>query len=267
MLEASANTLGKMRSKAGASLERPVKAIVYASKGDMDVALPFRSETTSREVRWAGMAFPDMDVVVLLGSSTGLRDVTAHELTHLLTAQLTSNPFTSIPAWLNEGLSMYAENEPSPSFRAALNAAAKSSKLISVRAASSMPGKPEDIGAFYGEAQSLVRYLVDTHGSEKMSQLLGAFKRGASTDVALTQVYGFDADGLDARWRATIGAPALGAPVREDSGQPVPRQPAAVSPVGQPESDERAALYVVLAASAVFVSMAFLSGILLVRRR
>ena len=39
-----------------------------------------------------------------------------------------------------------------------------------------------------------------------MLDLLTLFKQGSTYDEALTAVYGFDIDGLDARWRETLAS-------------------------------------------------------------
>lgn len=238
------STLTKMKADAGESLERPVKAWVYASKRDMDVALPFQSQTTSRDIVTQGEAFSQADEVMILGSDPDVGPTMAHELTHLITDQLTSNAFAGIPAWLNEGLSMYAEGELRSTNRNALNTAIRNNSLLSLRTISSLPGKPDAVNLFYGESYSIVRYLIDTYGSGKMSELLATFKQGTSTNEALTKVYGFSVDGLEAKWRASIGASA--------------------SPAG---SESRTVLYIALAASAAVLSIAFLGAMVFARRR
>jgi hypothetical protein len=40
-----------------------------------------------------------------------------------------------------------------------------------------------------------------------MLELLTILKQGSTYDEALTEVYGFDIDGLDACWRATLSNP------------------------------------------------------------
>lgn len=276
VLQASLDTLAKMKSKAGQAMERPVKVYVYGSKQEMDVALPFRSETTTRDLITQGEAFSEADLVMILGADPEVVGTTAHELTHLITNQLTDNPFAGIPAWLNEGLSMYAEGELRASNQRAVDDAVRRNALLSLRAASGLPGKPEQVNLFYGEAYSVVRYMVDTYGPEKMSQLLATFKQGSNVNDALIKVYGFDLDGLESRWRAAIGASAPDKVSQAESTKPggvptiVPfgaNQPAP-APAGAPADDTaRAALYLVLAASVVFLSLAFLVGLLFVRRR
>ncbi len=236
VLAAAWETLARMKASAGVSLERPAKIYLYRTAQDMNLALPFMSETTSREVTWGGMAFPNVDEVIMRGSGSYLELITAHELTHLLTHQLTDNPFSHIPAWLNEGLSMYAGGQ-FPSNQQAVSDAIHKNTLLSLRAISSLPGKPEEIDLFYGEAFSVVSYLIDTYGPDQMSRLLATFKEGNNTNDALMKAYGFDIDGLEAKWRASIGAPV---PVAA-SGQVGPSQPQFIptfAPIGsgQPQT-------------------------------
>ena len=56
----------------------------------------------------------------------------------------------------------------------------------------------------YAQSYHLVELLIANYGQDKMLELLGVFQEGSSYDGALQQVYGFDMDGLDLRWRASI---------------------------------------------------------------
>jgi len=47
----------------------------------------------------------------------------AHELTHLITAQMTLNPYNDIPTWLDEGLAMYNQGPLDSTFVTNLNLA------------------------------------------------------------------------------------------------------------------------------------------------
>ena len=58
----------------------------------------------------------------------------------------------------------------------------------------------------YAESASIVSFLVEEFGWEKMRQLLAAFKDGATNDDALKQAYSFDVNGLELRWKKHIGA-------------------------------------------------------------
>ena len=279
VFRSSQATLAKMKTEAGQSLQQPVRVWVYRDKQEMDVALPFQSQTTSQDIITQGQAFPDANEVFILGSDPAVVSTTAHELTHLITEQLTSNAFSRIPTWLNEGLSMYAEGELRPANQSALNAAIRNNSLLNLRAMSSLPGRPEQVNLFYGEAYSIVRYLIDTYGSEKMSELLATFKQGTSTSDALMKVYGLSLDQLEANWRAAIGAqpaPSAGAETGASSQpQNIPtivpfgsKQPQTAPTAEQPQApSNNTTVYVVLAASAVVLSLVFVVGLAFARRR
>ena len=51
-----------------------------------------------------------------------------------------------------------------------------------------------------------MEYLLDNYSGDKMLNLLTLFKQGNTYDEALTEAYGFDIDGLDARWRESLVA-------------------------------------------------------------
>ena len=164
-----------------------------------------------------------------------------------------------------------------PPNQTAVQDAIRRSSLLNLRAAPALPGKPEQVNLFYGEAYSAVRYLIDTYGPVRMSQFLATFKEGTSAAQALTRVYGFDVDGLEAQWRAAIGA----APVERGGAQGGPRQaekvptivpfganePAPAAAGSAAEDQSRIVLYLQLAASGAVLSLAFLGGLLFVRRK
>ncbi len=71
---------------------------------------------------------------------------------------------------------------------------------------SSFPADPDRASLAYAQSLSLVSYLVDTYGWNKMRELIALFKEGSTYDNALKEVYTFDTDGLEEQWRAHIGA-------------------------------------------------------------
>ena len=82
-------------------------------------------------------------------------------------------------------------------------------RLLRLKSMTNRPGVPADVILFYGQARSLVRFMVNKYGSEKMRNLLSFIKKGQYIDTALMEVYGIDRDGLDNEWRRSIGAPSL----------------------------------------------------------
>ena len=80
---------------------------------------------------------------------------------------------------------------------------------------------PDKAYLSYSQSYSLTKYLIKTHGQEKMTALLVSLRDGTTIDEALLQTYGFDIDGLEQAWRQAIGAQPR--PVTaQPTGQPTP---------------------------------------------
>jgi hypothetical protein len=154
-----------------------------------------------------GVAYTEFGIVAIGIAPDNLewgKRVVAHELAHLVTYQMTYNPYGDLPTWLNEGISTYAEGELPASAQEILDEAVRGYGLISVRSlGSNFPARGE-ITLHYAESYSLVKFLIEHYGREQLLQLLGAYKRGMGYDDALLEVYNFDSDGLDAAWRASL---------------------------------------------------------------
>jgi hypothetical protein len=216
-LRVASDTLDRMSALLGAQVDFPVKVWVYDNNADMLAALPRRSEGQEIEKRTAGVRVAS-DTVLMLADGGG--DILRHELTHVVTKVAGVGPYGDLPAWLDEGTAMYAQSEPGEGFTSALDGAIDRDRLLSVRSMTSPTGDPDKVTLFYGEAWSLVSFLVNEYGEAKFAQLYAVFKGGSTTDNALQQVYGFDQDGLEDAWRASLGL--------------APRQRATVTPTATP---------------------------------
>ena len=204
LITASQQALERLAQDTGAHLEKPVNIYIYASSKDLRGAMTFPREWTG------GVAFTEYSIIALGVSPKqldwGKRSV-AHELGHLVTHQITFSPYGAIlPTWLDEGLAMYAEGEPDPYLQSQLEKAINKEKLISVRSLSSpFSAKTEEAYISYAQSQSIVAFLIQDYGKDKILHLLNLFKQGSTYDEALIQVYGFDQDGLDELWQRHIG--------------------------------------------------------------
>ncbi len=208
---AGQEALARLQSEAGITLDKPVRVYVYQSAADMAGALMRRSEGYDDRVLTLGVAVAD-DTLLLLGSHADARQTLAHELSHIVIGLATENPYTPLPRWLDEGLAMHAEGALPAGNELALRSAIERDALISVRSLSGYTGDASQVDLYYGEAYSLVDYLLTTFGREKMSELLSVFKEGASQEDALQRVYGLTLDELDARWRESLGLAARATP-------------------------------------------------------
>jgi hypothetical protein len=197
LLTASLEGLEGLEAKTGARLTAPVRVYVYADTEDMLEAMIFPQD-------WTGAAtYTDYATIIIGLSSDGEwnTDTMVHELAHVVSYQMTRGPYSSLPVWLSEGFSMYAEGEMDLYFTSTLVSALNDDATITVRSLSCpFSADPALSYLAYAQSYSLVDYLVATYGQTGILELLDVFKRGADYDEALREVYGFDMDGLYGRW-------------------------------------------------------------------
>ncbi len=169
--------------------------LVYASSDDLKGAMIFPQE-------WTGGAAYLSYATIVIGINQANLDWGAgamvHELTHLVTHQMTRNPYGSLPNWLVEGLSMYAEGDLEFSFRATLVQALEDRSVISVRSlCSPFSANADESYLAYAQSYSLVDYLSEVHGQAHLAALLSVFKGGSDYDDAFMEIYGFNMEQLN----------------------------------------------------------------------
>ena len=194
--------LARLAEDTGAYLEKPVEVYIYANAKDLQGAMIYPQEWTG------GVAFVRHGTIAI-GIAPGDLDwgkrAVAHELTHLVIHQMTLNPYSNLPTWLDEGLAMHTEGPLEPEYEVFLDSAIAEGSLISVRSISSpFSAYAEESLLSYAQSYSLVEFLIHNYGQAKMLELLKTFKQGSGYDGALEKVYGFDMDGLDSLWRDYI---------------------------------------------------------------
>jgi hypothetical protein len=209
LMDAVQEALSRLANNTGAALEDPIRLYIYASSGDLRGSMIFPQEWTG------GVAFTQYGIIAIgiAPNSSGLewgKRAIAHELTHLVINQMTFNPYNSLPVWLDEGLAMTAEGELEPEFVSSISKARSENVLISVRSlASPFSANTEESLLGYAESYEVVTYLINEFGREKMLALLNTFEQGSGYDEALNKVYGFDMDGLNAKWKAALEGVAV----------------------------------------------------------
>ncbi len=202
--DAAAQALVRLSSDVGITTDKPVNIYIYANTNDLQASILYAPS-------WVGgQAFPETNIVII-GISTDQLDwgksTEAHELTHVLVGHLTFSCLGFIPTWLNEGLAMYGQGGPEAAQVTQFNQAKSSNQLLAL---SSLAGAFSDeanrANLSYTEAYSVVNYLIQTYGRDKMTALLISLRDGNTIDQALQSAYGFDTNGLEDAWRASISA-------------------------------------------------------------
>jgi hypothetical protein len=208
-----------MGSLLGTQVDFPVKVFLYKTASDMQpVLLGGQLSPQAGVITLGEVVVSDTAVVA---HDVSAPDILRHELSHIVMHSAVSGPYRNLPAWLEEGVAVYGQSEPLPDMTSALEAAIQSNRPFTVRALSSasVAESGGNVGLFYGQSYSIVRFLIDEYGEAKFRDLLAAFRDGNRTDDALMQVYGFDQDGLENAWRQSVGLPERAV----EGGQEQPR--------------------------------------------
>jgi hypothetical protein len=206
-------SLDTLESDFGVMLEDSIKIFIYADHDD------FLGAYFTSGQEWAGGAAFDEYGVVMMTVDPRQPEwgtvITTHEMTHLVIHRATENPFGSdltLPRWLDEGIAVYSSGEiyTRSDFDVLLKRAIKNDELLTLRTLSSpFPADPDEAVLSYAQSGAVVKFIIDTYGSEAMAELLNALAEGALYDEALVQALGVDTDGLDNAFRASLDLPPL----------------------------------------------------------
>ena len=253
ILEAAEETLESMAPVLGIEPTEPLRIVSYNNYRHMSAALPFRSQAVREQLQTSGMAFDDERVLLVLGFDATVKGTVSHEFIHLLVAEAAGRTRTQVPAWLNEGLAEYGNIDPTADYEAALRYGIFTRRLRPLWFQHAFSGSPEDIIIAYGQGHSVVTFLVDRFGPEKIAELFQALQRKLNIDAALEEVYGLDQYGVDSEWRKAIGldplpppgelerqmqqiaSPEPGEQAEEGAATPVSAADAEPDPAGTPE--------------------------------
>ena len=219
VLDAITQTLNHIGPILGADIETPIRVTMYNNPKEMLGALPPGSTTHRRELITEGQAFSDLGTLITLGSGRLAAGTASHEVTHILVYRAGAGVFGRVPSWLNEGLAEYGNIAPGFTYDIALEFAIGTDRLLPITSARTLPSNSEEVIIFYGEARSIVRFMIARFGPQRMNELMATMKGGIDIDDAILEVYGIDPVILENQWRDAIGAPLYVPPV---SGIAVP---------------------------------------------
>ena len=142
------------------------------------------------------------------GDAAWVGIVVPHELTHLVFATATDNPYHSPPHWMNEGLAVYLSESYTSAARGNVERAARNGEIMPIRALiGQFPTTPDRFGLAYDESVSAIDYLIRTHGQEALVGLIRSYAEGVSDDAAFSAALGADVAGFEAGWLADLGIP------------------------------------------------------------
>ncbi len=210
VLEVAADTYAHMGPILGVELTEPMNLVVYSDYADMRVALPPKSRVAAQQLRTLGQAFTNERTLLVDGSNDvfigdNILSTTAHEFTHLLVADAAGTAFGQVHVWLNEGLAVYSEGEDNTDFGRFVNTAIRNDAVPPLASLRTYSGTPEETLRNYGLGHSVVTYMLDTYGTEKMTRLFDAIRTMHNFEKSLEAAYGLTIIELDNEWRESLG--------------------------------------------------------------
>jgi len=214
LMTAATEAVSRLTQDAGVKLEDPIEIYIYGNYEDLRGAMIFANEWTG------GRAYPAYDAVVIGISPVNLNwgiNAVSHEIGHLVTGQAANNPFLGLPVWLNEGLALSAQPSIETEYLRALQIAFEADDLISLRSLTSpFSADSATVTLSYAQSWSVVQYMAQEYGQDKINLLLERFSQGIGYDALLNEIYGFDMDELNRRWLEAVTegrAPGFGVSV------------------------------------------------------
>jgi len=180
-LESAYDVVGR---KLGYFPDRPTPVVLYAERDFHDI---------TQTPDWAGAVFDGRLKFPVRGLVAGadLDRVTRHEYAHSLIAALAN---TRLPAWLNEGLAMWAEEESPGDRRDWADQVLATHELMPLATLSQpFAGLPrQHVQAAYAQSYVTVLFLVDEYDARRLPRFLEAMRHGASMQQAFADVYPVD---------------------------------------------------------------------------
>jgi hypothetical protein len=213
--EQARSALADLAGRLGRPVDRPIHIVTYQSRADMLGALIDRGDVFEARLSTLGARVaPDILLLLAGDDNPELSDVVRHELSHTVLHLRLGKEYLDVPAWLDEGLAMYAEGELGTAEAAGLRAATRDDRLLSLRSLTTFPGQAELVPLAYAESQDVVSWLIEQYGEADIRSLLDTLSTGQlSADEALKQVYQADQLALYQAYRADRGLGPAGTPV------------------------------------------------------
>ena len=187
VLNAAAETLEKVGALERTQVAFPIKVFLYETAEEMQPAIAPKDSGRGVEVL-GEVVYSD---TAMVSADHRTLEIVRHEVAHIVTREATKGPF-GIASWMNEGISVYSQATTLSGHADSLETAIESDNVLSFKElnSSSAGSSGDTVGLFYGQAGSIVKFLVETYGADKFGDLIKVFKDGSTPDKAFQSVYG-----------------------------------------------------------------------------
>lgn len=206
------NELQRMTSILGKPPATKVPIIIYANHCDFEqtnVILDLIEEGVGGFTE----LYKNRVVVPFTGSYEDFRHVLTHELTHILQSSAIKGDVTSIlpqdaiyriPLWFIEGMAEYMSLREDPETDLILRDLIYYDKLIPIQEI----WKIEGSYLMYKEGQSILKFIADRYGEQKIGEIYHKISFIGGFDEALKQSVGIDQETLSREWTVHLNKKA-----------------------------------------------------------
>jgi hypothetical protein len=280
--EAQARRFGDLTSGAasraeqllGHPLDGPVDIFVYDTQDEFFGALG----PGARE--WTGAAtFPNIRTVFMwlrAGPSDYLDTAIVHEVTHVVFDDATRNSYHEPARWLNEGFSVWSEQQNADAAARTIRAEATSGLFSFEAITAQFPIGSRGSSLSYAEGATMVGRIISSYGRGAMAKIAAAYRAGATDAEALQAGTGVAAARLYADYFRAFGAiepqPVAAASIRPSIVRGAAASGAPANPAGSPSDVEAGGspdtpIAIGIAVAALLVIVAGATFAILRRRR
>lgn len=148
--------------------------------------------------------------------------VLKHEIVHVITLQQTG---FNIPHWYTEALAVESEGFPRPQeWNKMLMTRVPARKLLNldtINLGFIRPSEPEDRQLAYCQAQLYAQYMLKRFGPDALAKMLDAYRRGLTTDRAVTACFGVEKADFEAKYLEYLDEVVKTIRTRVDDEKPV----------------------------------------------
>jgi dipeptidyl aminopeptidase/acylaminoacyl peptidase len=149
-------------------------------------------------------------VIPFNGDLDDFNNVLTHELMHIFQYDVVnrgpvkriSNPIASPPTWIMEGMAEYSTQEMNTIDEMVLRDAVLTDGLIPLEVMDASWHYLPNPFLAYKQSHSIIEYIADNFGPEKVSRMLRAWDRQSGSDRLLERLIDMDMEALDERWQA-----------------------------------------------------------------
>lgn len=196
-----------LEKELGLGLKHKVKLIVCPDTESFNKMTGVNHESVQ------GVAFSEFNLIVInaekLQSKTNkdIENLIKHELVHIvLGTNISHGSDERLPRWLNEGVAQWLSNGANELFTAhyqdSLQTAFLTRKTLTFSSLTYyFPGDNSQFTLAYAQSLSIVDYLAETYGKEKITDLLRTMTEGKNFRDAFFEVYNKSFDTLAYEWK------------------------------------------------------------------